>query len=275
MRMARRPIYSRLVAIPTCILLVPILDTTLVTITRLLRGQPISQGGKDHTSHRLVVLGLSEPQAVLLLYLMACIAGATAVLIKSISYSLSLAFLPMVIISFTLFTAYLAQVEVVSAEEARQKQSQKRLTVLLSRLTYKRRVLEVLLDLLVISFAYYLAFGLRFEFHLSDALVSLFLTSLPLVLTATYVAFFLFGIYRGLWRHTGLEDLVRIAKAVACGTLLSMAALMLVYRFAGYSRIVFIVYGAAAFSWCGRQSPFLSIVCAVRDQDRRGKKSRC
>ena len=53
-----------LVAIPTCILLVPILDTTLVTVTRFLRGQRISQGGRDHASHRLVVLGLSEPQAV-------------------------------------------------------------------------------------------------------------------------------------------------------------------------------------------------------------------
>jgi len=48
-----------LVAIPTCILLVPILDTTLVTVTRLLRGQRISQGGRDHASHRLVILGLS------------------------------------------------------------------------------------------------------------------------------------------------------------------------------------------------------------------------
>ncbi len=236
-----------LVAVPTCILLVPILDTTLVTMTRLLRGQPISHGGKDHTSHRLVVLGLSEPQAVLLLYFMACIAGATAMLIKATSYSLSLVFLPLVIISFTLFTAYLAQVEIVSAEEAKQKQSQKRLTVLLSGLTYRRRVLEVLLDLMVISFAYYLAFYLRYEFELSDSLVNLFLTSLPFVVTATYFGFFLCGIYRGLWRHTGLEDLVRIAKAVACGTLLSVAGLILVYRFAGYSRIVFVVYGLLLF----------------------------
>jgi UDP-GlcNAc:undecaprenyl-phosphate/decaprenyl-phosphate GlcNAc-1-phosphate transferase len=110
-----------LVAIPTCILLVPILDTTLVTITRLLRGQPISQGGRDHASHRLVILGLSEPQAVLLLCLMATIAGASAVLIKGFYYSLSLVFLPLVLLSFTLFTAYLAQVEAVSEEEGRKK----------------------------------------------------------------------------------------------------------------------------------------------------------
>jgi len=236
-----------LVAVPTCILLVPILDTSLVTVTRLLRGQSISQGGRDHASHRLVVLGLSEPQAVLLLYAMAFVAGATAVLTKWVSYPLSFAVLPVVIISFTLFTAYLAEVEVVSAEEARQKQSQKKLTILLSGLAYKRRMMEVLLDLMVISFAYYLAFNLRFDFQLSDSLVHLFLESVPLVIAATYTGFFLFGIYRGLWHHTGLEDLVRIAKAVTCATLLSMAGLMLVYRFIGYSRVVFIVYGVLLF----------------------------
>jgi UDP-GlcNAc:undecaprenyl-phosphate GlcNAc-1-phosphate transferase len=236
-----------LVAIPTCILLVPILDTTLVTVTRLLRGQSIAQGGKDHTSHRLVILGLSERQSVLLLYLMASIAGATAVLIKWFSYSLSLAILPLVLIAFTLFTAYLGQVEIVSQDEGKRKQAQKKLTVLLTTLTYKRRLLEVVLDFLLICSAYYLAFGLRFDFQLNSSLLTLFLNSLPLVLMATFAALLFFGIYRGLWRHTGLEDLVRIAQAVACGTLLSTAALSFAYRLVGYSRMVFIVYGLLLF----------------------------
>jgi UDP-GlcNAc:undecaprenyl-phosphate GlcNAc-1-phosphate transferase len=236
-----------LVAIPTCILLVPILDTTLVTVTRVLRGQAISQGGRDHASHRLVILGLSEPQAVLLLYLMATIAGASAVLIKGFSYSLSLIFLPLVLLSFTLFTAYLAQVEVVSEAEGRKKQAQKKLTLLVATLTYKRRLMEVILDFFVIAFAYYLAFALRFEFSLSDSLMNLYLTSLPIVVAATYVGFFIFGLYRGLWRYTGLEDLVRIAKGVAFATLLSMAGLIFFDRFTGYSRIAFVVYGVLLF----------------------------
>jgi UDP-GlcNAc:undecaprenyl-phosphate GlcNAc-1-phosphate transferase len=236
-----------LVAVPTCILLVPILDTGLVTVTRLLRGQSISQGGKDHTSHRLVILGLSEPQTVLLLYLMASVAGGTAVLIKSFSYSLSLAILPLVLIVFTLFTAYLAQVEIVSHDQGHEKHGHKRLTVLVSSLTYKRRLLEVGLDLLLISSAYYFAFALRYEFRLNDDLFGLFLNSLPIVLAATYAAFFTFGAYRGLWRYTGLEDLMRIAQTVVCATLLSIAGLIFVYRFVGYSRMVFIVYGLLLF----------------------------
>ena len=102
-----------LVAVPTLILLVPIFDISLVTFTRILRGQSISQGGKDHASHRLVILGLPEPKPVLLLYLMAAISGGTALLIESLSYALSLTLVPLVVLSFALFTAYLAQIEIV------------------------------------------------------------------------------------------------------------------------------------------------------------------
>ena len=90
--------------------------------------------------------------------------------------------------------------------------------MLLTTLTYKRRVLEVVLDFLVISFAYYLAFGLRYEFQLSDSLLNLFLNSLPIVVAATYADFFFSASTAVYGAIPGLEDLVRIAKAVACGT---------------------------------------------------------
>src|SRR5476651_1482280 len=54
--------------IPISLMAIPIMDTTLVTIKRLAAGRRIDQGGKDHTSHRLVALGLSEKKAVLILY---------------------------------------------------------------------------------------------------------------------------------------------------------------------------------------------------------------
>jgi UDP-GlcNAc:undecaprenyl-phosphate GlcNAc-1-phosphate transferase len=67
------------------------------------------------------------------------------------------------------------------------------------------------------------------------------------VVVATYVGFFLFGLYRGLWRYTGLDDLVRIAKGVAAATVLSMTGLIFFYRFTGYSRIAFVAYGVLLF----------------------------
>src|ERR1043165_3693070 len=54
-------------AVPILVLFIPIFDATFVTVLRKLAGRAASQGGRDHTSHRLVALGLSEKRAVLLL----------------------------------------------------------------------------------------------------------------------------------------------------------------------------------------------------------------
>ena len=48
------------VMLPLIVLAIPILDTTLVTFVRLVERRPMTQGGKDHASHRLVYYGLSE-----------------------------------------------------------------------------------------------------------------------------------------------------------------------------------------------------------------------
>jgi UDP-GlcNAc:undecaprenyl-phosphate GlcNAc-1-phosphate transferase len=65
--------------IPALVLGLPIFDTTLVVVSRLRRGKnPLTTGGKDHISHRLVALGWSHREAVLTLYLVACTLGATA-----------------------------------------------------------------------------------------------------------------------------------------------------------------------------------------------------
>ena len=65
------------VLLPLIVLAIPILDTTLVTIMRVLERRPVTQGGKDHTSHRLVYYGLSEREAVGLLAIVAVALGAT------------------------------------------------------------------------------------------------------------------------------------------------------------------------------------------------------
>ena len=54
---------------PLVLLGVPLFDTTLVFIDRLLHGKFVTQGGKDHASHRLLLLGFSPRKATLFLYL--------------------------------------------------------------------------------------------------------------------------------------------------------------------------------------------------------------
>ena len=68
--------------VPVLVLAVPIFDTTLVTVSRLRRGlAPFASPGKDHTAHRLVSLGLSHRQAVVLLYGVGALGGLLAWLV--------------------------------------------------------------------------------------------------------------------------------------------------------------------------------------------------
>ena len=54
--------------VPVVVLGLPIFDTSLVVMSRLLHHRPVFLGGRDHVSHRLVRLGLSVKVAVGLLY---------------------------------------------------------------------------------------------------------------------------------------------------------------------------------------------------------------
>lgn len=63
--------------IPIFVLGVPVLDMTLVTISRLRRRvNPWTTAGKDHLSHRLVNMGMSHRRAVLTIYALCGIMGA-------------------------------------------------------------------------------------------------------------------------------------------------------------------------------------------------------
>jgi UDP-GlcNAc:undecaprenyl-phosphate GlcNAc-1-phosphate transferase len=54
--------------VPLLVLALPIFDITLVVVTRILEGRPPMQGGKDHTSHRLLSMGLSQRKTIFILY---------------------------------------------------------------------------------------------------------------------------------------------------------------------------------------------------------------
>ena len=67
---------------PVLVLGVPIFDTSLVIISRLRRSKnPFTTPGRDHLSHRLVKMGYSRREAVLLLYLLGSIFGMIAVFV--------------------------------------------------------------------------------------------------------------------------------------------------------------------------------------------------
>ena len=77
--------------IPVLLLIVPIFDTTLVSISRARRGLiPFASPGKDHTAHRLANTRLGQRGAVLLLYAVGVAGGLLALLVCGLSVKLAL-----------------------------------------------------------------------------------------------------------------------------------------------------------------------------------------
>lgn len=234
-------------AIPILVLFIPILDTTFVSLMRKLSGRPISMGGRDHSSHRMVAIGFSERTAVLILYGFAIVSGLLAMIITRLSLGVSLVLVAIYLLFIIFFWISLARVDVYPEESILSEAKKGKLTPLLIEITYKRRLFEVLLDLILIPLAYWSSYLLRFEGSAYGENFPIFLKSLPIVVACQLFSFFLFGVYRGIWQYVGMRDVIIYVKAITAGTVLSVMVNLGFYRFMGFSRSLFIIYGMILF----------------------------
>jgi len=234
-------------AVPILVLFIPIFDTTFVTILRKLSGRAASQGGRDHTSHRLVALGMSERHAVWMLYGLAALSGVLALLVQEVKLDVSLAAIAGFTILLTLLGVYLAGVKVYDETEEALAAGENSLYAFLIDLSYKRRIFEVLLDLILILLAYWGAYAVKFGALSGSAAWKLFLRTLPVLVFVKMAAFLVMGVYRGIWRYTSLDDLIVFAKAVVLSSVLSVMVVLFAFRFEGFSRTVFLIDGVLMF----------------------------
>ncbi len=100
-------------AMPIIILGYPIFDTTLVTIIRLMEGRSVFQGGRDHSSHRLALLGLKKTRAVLVIYGICIALGMSALLIQRLHLNVkhTLIFMSAIVISMAVLGVRLGNVD--------------------------------------------------------------------------------------------------------------------------------------------------------------------
>ena len=225
---AREPQASNLFAVmgvPVLIFLIPIIDTTMVSVTRPLIGKSPMSGGKDHTSHRLIAIGLSEKQTLLILYFIAVTMGIAGIVLEEIEYWYSLVIVPILVILLALFAAYLAQVKIIDDEDSRDLENP--VYEIAIKLTYKMRFLEVILDFFIISIAWYLAILISSEFVMNTTKWSFFLQTLPFLLIIAYFAAYIFGIYQEIWKYINLKDIIQYFKVVFITLLLFMGSLSL------------------------------------------------
>jgi UDP-GlcNAc:undecaprenyl-phosphate GlcNAc-1-phosphate transferase len=230
-----------ILAVPVLVLFVPIFDTTFVTVLRKLWGRKASQGGRDHTSHRLVALGLSERTAVLMLYGFAVIAGGMALMVAQIGPFRSFGLIAVFTIVLVIVGVYLSKVKVYEGIEEEQAVQENAVFAFLVNVSHKRRIFEVFLDAFLITLAYYSAWALLYRNFEESTSWDLFLHTLPLLVLIKLGAFLAVGVYRGLWRYTSIGDVITFGKGVILGSAASMLAVLAIYRFEGFSRKVFFV----------------------------------
>jgi UDP-GlcNAc:undecaprenyl-phosphate GlcNAc-1-phosphate transferase len=225
--------------VPVLILLIPIFDTAFVAFVRKLAGRPSMMGGRDHTSHRLVALGLHERTAVLLLYALALVAGGVAIAARDLPFDISIALSGAVAVLLAILGFYLAGVKVYAADDT--DRTKPALTSFLIDLSYRRRVFEVLLDLILITASYYLAYRLHFGPPDGGPDWKRFIETLPIILAVKLAMFLFSGIYGGIWRYMSVEDGLVFGKAVAGSSIAAVLVLLGISRFEGLSRVAFIL----------------------------------
>jgi FlaA1/EpsC-like NDP-sugar epimerase len=101
-----------------------------------------------------------------------------------------------------------------------------------------------LADIVLLSCSFYLSYIIRFDFQIPLWAFENFIEILPWVLIVKVLCFFLFDLYKGMWRYTSLNDLVNVTKASTVGVFCSIVLVLYMNRFEGTPRSVFII------DWC-------------------------
>ena len=275
------------VVVPAVVLAVPILDTTFVTLTRLLEGRPISKGGKDHTSHGLVALGIPEERVVWLVWGLAVVGGLIGLSLRSVSRSVAYALGGALLVLLTLLGLYLLSSRMGAleksggsagsgssegsgrsegsegsgrsegsegsgrsegsegsdgSEESERSYAGDATEVFnrLLRLHHRFPLLTILMDVALVTIAYFGAYLVRWDTERLPDELAYFRQTLAIVIVLKMIGLVIAGAYAPRFRHYSLADVVGTIRANLLGTLLATSVLLLVFR-VGLSRGVLMV----------------------------------
>ena len=241
------------ILIPVLALGLPMMDTSLAMVRRLLKslhimevdpeknvikffyldGWSMFRADRGHIHHRLLDMGFTQKKAVILLYAVSAILGGlvlSSVYLRSFNHAL--------LITAVGIAAYVG-IRKLGYNEV-QVLSNGALLPLFDTPVINRRILRVFVDLAIISFSYYVAFLLRFEGDFGQV-KNYFVTTLPLVLMTKTVVFHFSGLYKGAWRYTNISDLMRMVRAVVFGCAASAFLLWLLPGFGITSRAALLI----------------------------------
>ena len=225
-----------IVFVPGLVLFLPIFDMLLVSVTRRLNGRAISAGAKDHTSHRLVMLGLSERNAVLTLYVLSALSALVAVLCKRVWSDVGPGILALFLLTATAFWFYLAKIQLPEEWLSRTNAFTFFVPEFLN--SVGKRAAMVFVDAGLIVLAEFLGYLLRFD-GVPHQYISSFLWAAVFLIVVKIPLFAIFSVYRRDWAIRALRDVYPILKGSMLGSMLVVTALTYLTGFKDFSRAVF------------------------------------
>lgn len=136
---------------------------------------------------------------------------------------------------------------------------------------YRNLISVVLIDIFLICFSWCASFLLKFNFDIPVSFLESGGRILPVVILTKLVIFYFFDVYRGMWRYTGLIDLFNIVKGTVLSTLILTFTVLLVHRFQGFSRSIFIIDGLTTILLISGFRVFIRIFYERRSGKKGGK----
>ncbi len=106
---------------------------------------------------------------------------------------------------------------------------------------YPNLLIIHLLDAALIVLSIYASYLFRFEFDIPSSFEDNLQQIIPIVIFTKLAVFHFFDLYRGMWRYTSINDLLNIIKAAVSSSVILISGLLLLTRFQGFSRAVFLI----------------------------------
>ncbi|MCX5852792.1 MAG: nucleoside-diphosphate sugar epimerase/dehydratase [Deltaproteobacteria bacterium] len=118
--------------------------------------------------------------------------------------------------------------------------------------------------------AYLIAYLLRFDGKIPPSEWINIKNTLSFIIPVKLIIFFIFDLYRGMWRYTSLVDMQNVFKATSVSSAIIVLVILFAHRFEGYPRSVFIIDWVLTFLFIGGIRVVIRLVFARIEGHARG-----
>ena len=156
----------------------------------------------------------------------------------------------------------------------------------MTRYIYKNFLVVLAIDAFLVAFSWYFANLLRFNFEIPLDSMAVITRLGPILVGTKVVVFYLFDLYKGMWRYTSIDDLLNIIKASGISSLIVVTVVSFTHGLAGFARAAFVIdwvltvfliggyrMGIRLYFWLGPKDRLSSFRLLTRVKLKKGDRS--